>query len=49
MYYEEKIINDVLCRRSTPGGRWIPFTIEELSSKLIERKKLITPYSLVSK
>ena len=39
MYYEEKIINGILYHRGTPGGRWIPFTVEELSSKLIERKK----------
>lgn len=39
MYYEERIINGILHHREIPGGRWIPFTIEELSSNLIKRKK----------
>ena len=40
MYYEEKIINNVLCRRSTPNGEWILFTVKELTSLLIKRMKL---------
>jgi len=31
MYYEEKIVDGILCYRGTPDGEWIPFTLEELS------------------
>jgi hypothetical protein len=33
MYYDEKMINGVLCSRSTPDGKWEPFTLEELTIK----------------
>jgi len=38
MYYEEQVINGVLCHRSTPTGEWIQFTLEELTSKFVEMK-----------
>lgn len=31
MYYEEKVINGVLCSRSSPDGEWEPFTLEALT------------------
>lgn len=34
MYYEEKIIDGVLCKRYSPTGDWIPFTPEELTRDL---------------
>lgn len=33
MFYEEKVIGGVLCHRGTPDGKWIPFTIQEMTSK----------------
>lgn len=36
MYYEEKVINNILCSRSHPTGKWIPFTVERLTVRLIE-------------
>ena len=39
MYYEEKIINGVLCCRTTPDGIWQPFTLEELSTRLEAKEK----------
>lgn len=33
MYHEEQIINGVLCHRSTPTGEWIPYTVEQLTTK----------------
>jgi len=39
MYYEEKIINGVLCYRSTPSSEFKPFTVEELSKKVESYKK----------
>ena len=35
MYYEEKIINGVLCYRTTPNGEWEQFTLEALSAAYI--------------
>lgn len=34
MYYEEKIINDILCYRHSPNGKWMEFTKEKLTSKI---------------
>jgi len=31
MYYEEKIVDGILCYRETPDGEWIPFTVEQLT------------------
>ena len=36
MYYEEKIINGILCWRSTPKGMWTAYSAEELTIKLTE-------------
>ena len=38
MYYEEKVINGVLCWRNTPQGRWERFSIEALTSALISER-----------
>jgi len=34
MYYEEKVINRVLCYRDTPKGKWIHFSAPELTSRV---------------
>lgn len=36
MFYEEAIIGDVLCWRSTPYGEWVPFTASQLTAKLVQ-------------
>lgn len=40
MFYEEQIVNGVLCSRTSPGGEWKPFTPEELTKRLIAARKL---------
>lgn len=35
MYYDEQVINGVLCHRGTPNGEWIPFTLESLTLSLV--------------
>lgn len=44
MYYDEGIINGILCHKGTPDGPWIPFTVEQLTERLVrvekERSKL---------
>lgn len=35
MYYEEAVINGILCSRGTPDGEWIPLSIESLSAQLL--------------
>jgi hypothetical protein len=40
MYYEEKIIEGVLCWRSTPKGMWTEFSAEQLTKKLQEERDL---------
>lgn len=34
MYYEEKIINDVLCTRGTPDGEFIPLSQVALTARI---------------
>ncbi len=34
MYYEEEIVNGVLCWRNTPDGEWIQYTVEALTVAL---------------
>jgi len=45
MYYEEQIINGVLCFRNTPNGEWSEFTIQQLSEKCVELKRANLFYS----
>ena len=41
MYYEEKIINDILCYRLTPNGKWIEYSLESLSKKYMKVKEML--------
>ncbi len=41
MYYEEKVINGILCHRSTPDGEWQQFTIEALTTALIATRSAL--------
>jgi hypothetical protein len=45
MFYEEQIINGVLCFRNTPNGEWNEFTIQQLSEKCFELKRANLFYS----
>lgn len=36
MYYEEKVINGVLCYRGTPDGEWTEFSKQTLTKRLME-------------
>ena len=38
MYHVEKIINGVLCFKSTPNGEWIPFSVQEITRRLKQTK-----------
>lgn len=38
MYYKEKMIDGVLNYRYTPNGKWIPFTLQEVTNKYLEAK-----------
>ncbi len=33
MYYEEKVVDGVLCYRGTPDSEWVQFTQQELTSQ----------------
>jgi hypothetical protein len=35
MYYDEQVIDGVLCHRSTPDGEWVPFTLKAFTTSLI--------------
>jgi hypothetical protein len=41
MYYDEEVINGILCHRGTPDGEWIPFTPEQLTQKYIQAKERV--------
>lgn len=38
LYYEEEIIDGVLCWRSHPKGEWTAFSAEQLTKKLMEER-----------
>lgn len=35
MYYEEKVVNGVLCWRGSPDGEWHPISQTELTMRLV--------------
>ena len=35
MYYQEKIVNGILCYKDTPKGKWMPLSIQELSKRVV--------------
>jgi len=41
MYYEENVINGILCHRSTPDGEWEQFTVEALTTAFISTKSAL--------
>jgi hypothetical protein len=38
MYYEEKLVNGVLCWRNTPNGEWNAFDVREMTRKYLVLK-----------
>jgi len=42
MFYEEQVINGVLCWRGTPNGEWTPKTPEQLTKLLVDARDEIT-------
>ena len=45
MYYDEQIIDGVLCHRGDPKGEWIPFTEKQVAEMYIESKRVNSFYS----
>ena len=45
MYYEESVIDGMLCHRGTPDGEWIPFTAEQLTAMYQANKELIASFA----
>lgn len=41
MYKEEKVINGVLCVRYRPDAEFTPYTVEQLTSKVVEYESRI--------
>ena len=39
MYYEEKVINNILHFRGTPNGDWQPCTLEILTDLLLKTRQ----------
>ena len=39
MFYEEAVINGVLCHRSHPRGEWTEFTAKQLTERLLASAK----------
>ena len=40
MYYEEKVIDGILCHRNTPDGEFKQLSHVELTRRLVEAEKL---------
>lgn len=43
MYYEEKVIDGVLCWRDTPDGEWVLFTPRQLTEKILGLQEQVDP------
>jgi len=39
MYYEEKVINGILCYRFSPDAEWKEFTAEKLTMRLLKSEQ----------
>lgn len=39
MYYEEQVINGVLCSRNHTDSEWVPMTAAMLTARLLEARK----------
>lgn len=49
MYFEESVIDGVLCHRTSASDPYIPYTAEELTTKLQNTKKVLQEvYSVVN-
>jgi hypothetical protein len=44
MYYEEQIINGILCYRNSPTSDWIEMTPKQLTSRIKKLKKEIKKF-----
>lgn len=44
MYYEEKVIDGVLCWRSTPGGDWKQKNPGQLTQMLLDTQRELARY-----
>lgn len=49
MYYEEKIVDNILCYRLNPNGKWIKYSQELLSQKYMALKQIITELKKIPK
>ena len=47
MSYEERVLNGVLCWRSTPNGVWVAYTLEQLTQRLMELRAQVAQDSII--
>ena len=40
MFYEEQIINGMLMFRHTPDDEWMPYSIEDMSKRIVDIESL---------
>lgn len=41
MFYEEQVINGILCCRSTPNGEWREMNTTQLTQRILELRALL--------
>ncbi|MDH4186826.1 MAG: hypothetical protein OEV08_07505 [Nitrospira sp.] len=41
MYYEERIVDGVLCWRGAPDDQWTPCTPKEITARLLEAREAL--------
>lgn len=41
MYHQEKVINGVLCYKIAPDTQYKPYTLEQLTDRVIRGEKII--------
>ena len=46
MFYEEKVVDGVLCCRGTPNGMWTPLSAYSLTGKILDLQRQLNDYRL---
>ena len=49
MYYEEKLVDNILCYRLSPNEKWIKYSQELLSQKYIALKEILIELKKIPK
>ena len=44
MYYEERVLGELYCYRTSPEGIWRPFSLEQMAVELAKAKEALNKH-----